>query len=98
VDDLIDGIYRLLLSDVSEPVNIGNPSEISILDFANIINDLTGNQGIVLNPKNRGEGDPQRRRPDIRRAEKELAWEPKISIIDGIRKTIPYFKDQLEMR
>ena len=95
VDDLIDGIYRLLLSDLHEPVNIGNPSEVSILEFANIINALTSNQAISYEPQKRGEGDPQKRRPDIQRARSELGWEPATSLIDGIKKTIPYFQEQL---
>lgn len=95
VDDLIEGIYRLLLSDCHEPVNIGNPTETSILEFAQVINRLTGNTEIRFEPKKRGEGDPQRRRPDIGRAQRELDWEPKVDLEDGIRRTIPYFKQQL---
>jgi len=95
VDDLVDGIYRLLLSDEHDPVNIGNPTETSILEFAKTINELTGNRAIVFHDQERGEGDPQRRRPDIYRAENILKWEPKISLEEGIRKTIPYFREQL---
>lgn len=96
VDDLIEGIYRLLLSDEHEPVNIGNPVETSILEFANTINQLTGNRaGIVFKEGDRGEGDPQRRQPDITRARKILGWEPKIDLEAGILKTIPYFKQKL---
>ena len=96
VDDLIEGIYRLLLSDEHEPVNIGNPVETSILEFANTINQLTGNRaGIVFKEGERGEGDPQRRQPDITRARKILGWEPKIDLETGILKTIPYFKQKL---
>jgi len=96
VDDLIEGIYRLLLSDEHEPVNIGNPVETSILEFANTINQLTGNRaGIVFKEGDRGEGDPQRRQPDITRARNILGWEPKIDLEAGILKTIPYFKQKL---
>lgn len=95
VDDMIDGIYRLLLSDEHEPVNIGNPVETSILRFAETINELTGNKGLVLKSKNRGEGDPQRRRPDISRAMEILDWKPRISLEEGILQTIPYFKSQM---
>jgi dTDP-glucose 4,6-dehydratase len=96
VDDLIEGIYRLLLSQVIEPVNIGNPSEISILEFANVINQLTNNQsGIIYKQEQRGEGDPQRRRPDISRAIQYLGWQPKVSLEEGLNKTIPYFKEKL---
>jgi dTDP-glucose 4,6-dehydratase len=97
VDDLIDGIYRLFISEINEPVNIGNPVETSILEFAQTVNAITGNQEIVYEKKNRGEGDPQRRRPDIHRAKSELDWEPKIILEDGLRRTIPYFKKQLGM-
>jgi dTDP-glucose 4,6-dehydratase len=95
VDDLIEGIYRLLLSDYHEPVNIGNPTETSILEFAQVINQMTGNTEIRFEPQKRGEGDPQRRRPDISRARRELDWEPKVDLETGIRKTIPYFKQEL---
>jgi dTDP-glucose 4,6-dehydratase len=97
VDDLIDGIYRLLLSDEHRPVNIGNPTETSILEFAETINGLTGNDEIVFRPDRRGEGDPQRRQPDISRAREVLDWEPKIDLEEGIRKTIPYFKQRLKL-
>ncbi len=95
VSDLIDGIYRLLMSEEHEPVNIGNPVEISILEFAQTINALTGNQEIVYKPSLRGEGDPQRRQPNISRARTILNWEPKVNLEDGIRQTIPYFKREL---
>lgn len=96
VDDLVDGIYRLLMSDCHEPVNIGNPVETSILEFANVINELTGNPaGEVFKPSLRIEGDPQRRRPDISRAKEVLGWEPRVSLVDGIQRTIPYFKEKL---
>ena len=96
VDDLIEGIYRLLLSDEHDPVNIGNPIETTILDFAKTINRLVGNrEGLIYKEGQRGEGDPQRRRPDISRAKEILGWEPRISLEEGILKTIPYFKEKL---
>ena len=96
VSDLIDGIYRLFMSDEHNPVNIGNPVETTILEFAKNINRLTGNSaGITIHPQQRGEGDPQRRQPDITRAKTILGWEPKISLQEGLLKTIPYFKDRL---
>ncbi len=96
VDDLIDGIYRLLLSDEHLPVNIGNPVETTILKFAETINKITGNSaGIVFKEDARGEGDPQRRRPDISRARDILAWEPNISIEDGLLKTMGYFRGKM---
>jgi len=96
VDDLIDGIVRLLLSDEHEPVNIGNPHEITILQFAEAINKLVGNlAGVVYKPEMRSEGDPQRRQPDITRARTILGWEPKINLEEGLSKTIPYFREKM---
>ena len=96
VDDLIDGIVRLLYSDESLPVNIGNPVETTILEFAHTINRLVDNPaGIVYKPLQRSEGDPQRRQPDISRARQILNWEPKIGIEEGILKTIPYFRSKM---
>ena len=98
VDDLIEGIYRLLLSNEHLPVNIGNPVETTILEFAETINAITGNSaGIVYKEEARGEGDPQQRRPDITRAKEILDWEPKISVEEGLKKTIPYFKGKMGM-
>jgi dTDP-glucose 4,6-dehydratase len=98
VDDLIEGVYRLLQSDYHDPVNIGNPDEITILEFAETINALTGNQaGVVFKPNQRGVGDPQRRQPDITQARQVLGWGPKVDLETGIRKTIPYFKERLEL-
>jgi dTDP-glucose 4,6-dehydratase len=96
VDDLIDGIYRLLLSDEHYPVNIGNPVETTILEFAETINRITGNQGgIIFKEDARGSGDPQRRRPDISRAKDLLGWEPRVNLEDGLAHTIPYFKEKM---
>ena len=95
VDDLIEGIYRLLLSDEHEPVNIGNPTETTILEFADVINRLAGNSSGVVYKDLRTSGDPQRRQPDITRARQILGWEPKISLEEGIQKTIPYFQQRL---
>jgi dTDP-glucose 4,6-dehydratase len=96
VDDLVDGIVRLLYSNEHEPVNIGNPVETNMLEFADVINALTGNKaGIVFKPEQRGEGDPQRRQPDISRARSSLGWDPKVSLEEGLNCTIPYFKQEL---
>lgn len=95
VDDQIEGIYRLLLSDYSDPVNIGNPHEITIKEFAEEIIKLTGtNQKIVYRdlPKD----DPLQRQPDITLAKKILNWEPKISREVGMKKTYDYFKSLSE--
>lgn len=95
VDDLIDGIYRLLLSDEHMPVNIGNPAEISILQFAEEINKLTGNKaGIEFRKDQRLGDDPQRRQPEISRARSILNWEPKVDLETGLRQTIEYFKEK----
>ena len=78
------------------PVNIGNPNEMSILQFAEAINRITENKaGVTFRPDERSTRDPQRRQPNINRARKILGWEPKFSLEDGIRKTIPYFKQKL---
>ena len=96
VDDLIRGIYSLLMSDEHMPVNIGNPNEISILEFAQTINRLVGNQaGIEYLAASRLGDDPQRRRPDITRAQTILGWQPEVSLEHGIEKTIPYFREKL---
>ncbi len=96
VDDLIEGIYRLLMSDEHLPVNIGNPAEITILEFAETINRLVGNKaGIIMKEHSRLGDDPQRRRPDITRAKEILKWQPTISLQEGITKTIPYFKNKM---
>jgi dTDP-glucose 4,6-dehydratase len=94
VDDLIEGIYRLLLSDEHLPVNLGNTDEKTILELAEIVNSLfENNAGLTYLPDNRGEGDPQRRRPDISRAQKILNWKPTISLEEGLKKTLPYFQE-----
>jgi dTDP-glucose 4,6-dehydratase len=96
VDDLIEGIIRLLYSSEHRPVNIGNPVETTITEFAEVINRLVGNPGgIIYKPEERLEGDPQRRRPDISRAFDVLGWEPKVSLDEGIIRTIPFFKSKL---
>lgn len=91
VDDQVEGIYRLLLSDYSDPVNIGNPNEITILEFAEEIIKLTGTkQKIVFEPL--PQDDPMQRQPDISRAKKILGWEPKVSRQEGMKITYDYFK------
>lgn len=96
VDDLVDGIVKLLYSKEHLPVNIGNPVEMSILEFAEIINKVTGNTaGIKYIENARSARDPQRRRPDITRAKDILNWEPKVNLEEGIRRTIPFFKQKL---
>ena len=92
VDDQIEGLYRLLLSDYSLPVNIGNPEEITILDFAEEIVKLTGtSQKIVY--KELPQDDPLQREPDITKAREILGWEPKVSREEGMKTTFEYFKN-----
>jgi dTDP-glucose 4,6-dehydratase len=91
VDDLVEGIYRLLMSDCSDPVNIGNPDEITIKDFAEEIIKLTGtNQKVVYHPL--PTDDPKQRRPDITLARELLNWEPKVHRSEGLKITYDYFK------
>jgi len=91
VDDLVDGIYRLLMSDYSGPVNVGNPDEITILDFAEEIIKLTGTtQKIIFEPL--PTDDPKQRQPDITLARKLLGWEPKVHRSEGLKITYEYFK------
>ncbi|HNA16504.1 MAG TPA: SDR family oxidoreductase [Ferruginibacter sp.] len=91
VDDLVEGIYRLLMSDYAFPVNIGNPDEISLKEFAEEIIKLTGTkQQIVYKPL--PTDDPKQRRPDITRAKQLLGWEPKVSRSEGLKITYEYFR------
>lgn len=91
VDDEIEGIYRLLMSDYALPVNIGNPHEISIADFAEEIIKLTGTTQKVIY-KDLPQDDPMQRQPDISKAKEILGWEPKVGREEGMRKTFEYFK------
>lgn len=94
--DLIEGIYRLLQSDYAEPVNLGNPTEIRLIDFALLINELVGNKaGIVFKPL--PIDDPKRRQPDITRARQILGWEPKVGLEDGLQQTIAWFQRALKV-
>lgn len=97
VTDLVDGIYRLLLSDEVNPVNIGNPSEITILQFAEeVLKHIDTKSKIVFEPL--PEDDPKVRQPDITRAKSILGWEPKVNREDGLRETIAYFRKQHEFQ
>lgn len=90
VSDLIEGIYRLLLSDYAYPVNIGNPGEITINQFAEEIIALTGTQSKIIY-KPLPKDDPKQRQPDISRAKSILGWEPKVSRSEGLKYTLEYF-------
>jgi dTDP-glucose 4,6-dehydratase len=94
VTDLVEGIYRLLMSDFHEPVNLGNPNEVSILDFAKEILSLSGCKS-QIDFKPLPQDDPKVRRPDITRARTLLGWEPKVDRHDGMRLTMDYFRGTL---
>ncbi len=91
VDDLVEGIYRLLMSDYAMPVNIGNPDEISLLDFAKEILALT-DSAVKIAYKPLPTDDPKQRQPDITKAKEILGWEPKVARSEGLKKTYEYFK------
>lgn len=91
VDDLVEGIYRLLLSDIADPVNIGNPDEITIGDFAEEIIKLTGTSQKVIY-KDLPKDDPTQRQPDITKAKELLGWSPKVGRAEGLKITYEYFK------
>ncbi|GMV32345.1 MAG: SDR family oxidoreductase [Chloroflexi bacterium CFX1] len=96
VDDLVDGIVKLMYSGEHMPVNIGNPVEMTILEFAEAINRISGNKGGIAYMENaRSARDPQRRQPDIARAKTILGWEPQVGLEEGVRRTIPFFKQKL---
>lgn len=91
VDDLVEGIYRLLLSDYAQPVNVGNTSEINMVDFAKEILELVGNPEAFLDQRPLPVDDPKVRKPDISLAQKVLGWEPKVDRAEGLRRSLPYF-------
>lgn len=97
VDDLIEGIYRLLLSAITEPVNIGNQDEIPVLQLAKEIIQITGS-GSKIVFKDLPEDDPKVRQPDIKRARTKLQWEPKVKRQEGLKKTLEYFRHKLGLR
>lgn len=94
VDDLVEGIYRLLLSDESDPVNIGNPDELSMLDLAKEILEISGSMS-KISYKELPQDDPKVRQPDITRARAILKWEPNVQRREGLVKTLDYFKEAL---
>ena len=94
VSDLVDGLIRLALSGYGDPVNLGNPREMTVLQFAELIQALTGSpSGIVFEPL--PQDDPMRRQPDITRAKEILGWEPKVELEDGLRATVEYFSQEI---
>ena len=96
VDDLVEGIVRLLRSDCTQPVNLGNPHELSVREFAETIIRLTGSASLIaFEPL--PVDDPKVRQPDVSTARRTLAWEPRVSLEDGLSKTIDYFREKLEV-
>jgi dTDP-glucose 4,6-dehydratase len=94
VSDLIEGIYRLFQSEYREPMNVGNPTEMTVLQFAETIKKLTGTTASIVH-KPLPVDDPKQRRPDITLAKAKLGWEPKVPLDEGLKKTIEYFKEIL---
>ncbi|XP_020623371.1 UDP-glucuronic acid decarboxylase 1-like isoform X1 [Orbicella faveolata] len=95
ISDLVNGLILLMNSNFSEPVNIGNPVEYTIMNFAEMIKDAVGGKEPVLNVA-KMEDDPQRRKPDISRAKNILGWEPKVPLLVGLNRTIEYFRKELD--
>lgn len=95
VADLVEGVYRLLMSNYNDPVNIGNPHEMTILQFAEEVNAITDNKAGIIFKDERIKGDPQTRQPDITRARSVLNWEPKVNLREGLTQTIAYFREVL---
>src|SRR5262249_40318550 len=94
VEDLVEGIVKLLFTDFHEPVNLGNPDEVTILDFAKEILELSGSKShIVFKPL--PQDDPKVRKPDITRARTLLGWEPRIDRREGLRRTLSYFQNKV---
>jgi dTDP-glucose 4,6-dehydratase len=91
VSDLVEGIYKLMISEINEPVNLGSPEEMSILDFARSVLEVTRSQSKVTY-KPLPEDDPKVRRPDISRAKKYLKWQPEVELREGLKKTLAWFE------
>ena len=94
-EDLIDGFWRLVTSDQSGPINIGNPTERTMLEFAQEIKSLTGSASEIIYQPLLTEDDPKQRKPIIEKAQTLLGWEPKVSLEDGLKRTIDYFKSKI---
>jgi dTDP-glucose 4,6-dehydratase len=97
VDDLVEGIYRLLMSDYTQPVNIGNPDEITVMDFAKEILALVGNPKAHIDYRPLPLDDPKQRQPNIDKARALLGWEPKYNRAEGLKKTYEYFKKAVKV-
>lgn len=94
IDDMVEGIYRLLMSDYNMPVNIGNPHEMTVIGMAKEILSLTGSKSRIINAP-LPEDDPKVRQPDITRASTILGWQPSVGLTDGLKRTIEYFKTKI---
>ena len=97
ISDLIEGIWKIMNVDYHKPINLGNPNEIKIIDLAHLILKLTGSNSKIVHLEMM-EDDPKRRRPDITLAKKILKWEPKVSLNEGLKRTIDYFKRKLGIK
>ncbi len=96
IADLVEGLFRQLETEYHEPINLGNPKEMTILQLAETVLRLSGSEaGIAMHPDRRDEADPQQRRPDISRAKEVLGWEPKTSLDDGLKLTLEDFRQRL---
>jgi UDP-glucuronate decarboxylase len=95
VDDLVEGLIRLMEGSYTQPVNLGNPDEYTIQDFATIIKEITGSSSNIHNVEGT-EDDPRKRKPDISLAKAELGWEPQVAVRDGLQNTINYFQKEIE--
>lgn len=95
IDDLVEGIYRLLMSGINDPVNLGNPFEMTVMELAVKIKEMTGSSSKIIN-KPLPEDDPKVRQPDIAKAQQQLGWKPNVSLQEGLEKTIEYFRKKLQ--
>ena len=98
VSDLTDGLYRLFMSDEARPVNLGNPREMTILEFARIVVRVAASTSeiVFVSPKDeRTKDDPQTRQPDITRAREALGWEPRVTLEEGLAQSIPWFRERI---
>jgi len=96
IDDMVNGIVKLVMSDINEPVNIGNPEEITIMQLAEEIIEATGSRSRIIHEM-LPENDPKVRKPDISKAKRLLGWEPKIDRLDGIARTVEYFRNEMRL-
>lgn len=97
LDDLIEGIIRLVFSRETDPVNLGNPDEFTVLEFARIVLEITGSSSRIIHQPLPVD-DPRVRRPDITKAQNILNWKPKVSLKEGIKKTVPYFQEKISAK